>query len=143
MSIELVKDIEKEVTNPAVVTRKTKAREVAEKMKKQIEKDTRIVKGMFKNEELPGAPLSFSFLKYKEVPLKTYTFEDGKAYEVPFMIASHINNSCWYPVYKTFDDGDGRFRTKVGQKVRRFSFIPLDFISDFDMGNDIITVENI
>lgn len=141
MSNELVKDYEKEAV--VKTSKKSASKEIADKYKKQMQKDLRMVKGMFKNSELPGAPLTFGFLKYKEVPAKTYTFEDGGTYEVPYMIAQHINNSCWYPVYKTFEEGDGRFRQKVGQKVQRFSFIPLDFMEDLDTSNNIITVEHI
>lgn len=142
MSNELIKDLEKE-TAVVKTPKKNPAKESSDKRRKQMEKDLRMVKGMFKNTELPGAPLSFTFLKYKEVPVKTYTFEDGGTYEVPYMIANHINNNCWYPVYKTFDDGDGKFRQKIGQKVQRFSFIPLDFMEELDTSNDILTVEHI
>jgi hypothetical protein len=111
--------------------------------KKEIAKDTRIVKGIFKNNELPGAPLKFSFLKYKEVPLESYYFEDGKVYEVPYMIAHHLNNNCSYPIYQHVEEGDGKFRQKIGRKVQRFSFVPLDFIDESSLGRDIITVQNI
>ena len=111
--------------------------------KKRIEKDTRKVKGIFKNNEVQGAPVSFSFQRYKEIPLETYTFEDGVMYEVPYMIAHHLNNNGWYPVYQHIEEGDGKFRQKMGRKIQRFNFIPLDFIDESSLDKDIITVENI
>ena len=109
-----------------------------------LEKDRRMVKGMFKCDEQQGGMLKFHFKKYKEIPLKTYSFFDGQIYEVPYMIATHINNNCWYPVHSHLKDENGKVTTRVGEKIKRYSFIPLDFIiEDTNADKKIITVERV
>lgn len=110
-----------------------------------LEKDLKIVKGQFKSEESRGSTIKFHFRKHKEVPVKQYSFTDGEIYEVPYMVARHLNTSGWYPVHQHLQDANGRVSTKVGQKVRRYSFVPLDFLDleDHSAPSRIITVERV
>lgn len=111
----------------------------------QFEKDTKMVKGIFRCQEVPGGTLNFHFRKYKEVPLKHYSFLDGQIYEVPYMVATHITNNCWYPVHRYMQNEDGSVHTKIGQKVSRCRFEPLGFvdIEDFSEPSEIVTVERV
>jgi len=109
-----------------------------------LEKDARIVKGMFKCNEQQGGMLTFHFRKYKEIPIKTYTFFDGQIYEIPYMVAKHINNNCWYPIHKYLKDETGSVHSRIGEKIKRYSFIPLDFMEEENHADKrIITVERV
>lgn len=105
------------------------------------EKDMRIVKGMFKYDELRGGVLKFHYKKYKEVPLKNYELVDGQVYDLPYMVAKHLNNHCWYPVHQYMHDEAGKVTARIGEKIHRVSFIPLDFIDMEDNTKNIVTVE--
>ena len=97
-------------------------------------KDNKIVRGIFKFEEVPGGTISFPFRKYKKDRIKKYTFEDGKVYEIPLCVAKHLNNNGKYPVHQHAKDKDGLTIMNVGRSVHRFSFRSLDFtdMSDSD-----------
>jgi len=140
---EIATDIETTVKK-AISDVKKKKIKTKSKKELEIEKDTKIVKGVFRYTEIPGGTMKFSFRKYKEVPLKSYSLVDGQIYELPYMVAKHISNNCSYPIHRYMQDDNGNVHTKVGQKVSRCRFEPLDFIdtSDYDSPN-IITVERI
>lgn len=110
-----------------------------------IDRDLKTVKGMFKFYEIPGGMLEFYFRKYKSVPTKKYTFWDNQTYEVPLMVAKHLNSSGWYPIHRHAQNDDGTRSQVIGQKVRRYGFTPLDFIVDAEdeLKNSIVTVEKI
>lgn len=119
----------------------------ATKPKKVIKKDThwerdhKIVRGVFKNFELPGAPVTFSFSKYKGDPMMRYTLLDGETHELPYMIVKHINDNCRYPVNQYASDADGKPIHKVGKWIQRYGFYSTDF-SDESPKPSLITVEN-
>lgn len=110
------------------------------------EKDLKTVKGRFEFTEVAGkgAPMVFSFGSvYEDVPIKKYTLIDGEVYELPFMVAKHLNETGWYPVHHYAVDENGKPSTKIGQKIRRYGFFPIDFA---EVGQDekrIVTVERI
>lgn len=91
------------------------------------EEERKMVKGKFIFNECPKAILHFSFRKYKGDPIKKYSMRDGEVYEVPLVLARHLNNNCHFPsyTYKRSERGD-HFST-VSENIRRTTFQSLDF----------------
>lgn len=113
-----------------------------ERLHKLMEEESRMVKGVFKSYECPGGTATISVKKYPGQQPKTYTFLDGKEYEVPLWLARHLNgidvtaseikgkvNSCAYPVHAHhIDPATGVASVEVGTVRRRFGFQSLDFM---------------
>ena len=98
----------------------------SEQYKRELEKDKKMVKGKFFCHEPKGGNVKFFFKKYKEIPIKEYTFADGQDYEIPLMVAKHIND-CGWEVHSFLLDAQGNPAVGVGKKERRFTFQSLDF----------------
>lgn len=96
----------------------------------QRDRDNQIVTGRFVNNETSGGILRFTYLKHRGDKIKRYEFKDGEIYKVPRSVATHIANGCWYPIHHFKQTESGRPTQDIGQKKRRFDFIPLDFIMD-------------
>ena len=106
---------------PVVETLPLSRREEAElKRKAMRDKDREMVKGIFKDFECPGGQLSFSFKKYKEDPIETFTMVDGGIYTVPLGVAKHLNMNCHYPIHSYTVDAEGKPVQKVSEKVHRY-----------------------
>lgn len=101
-----------------------------EEMRKERDRENKTVKGVFRCFEPPGGSFKFSFKKYAGDPVKTYTMVDGETYEVPLMVAKHLNTNCWYPRHSHVMDANGNPTVDVGKKVRRCSFESLEFFSE-------------
>lgn len=63
--------------------------------KQKRERDHQMVKGIFKNLEMPGGSLKFPFRRYKEDGVKWYDFKHDQEYEIPFMVYEHLNKGCF------------------------------------------------
>jgi len=104
----------------------------APKTKKDLkymrDKDREMVRGIFRFFEVPGGTMAFSFRKYKEDEIETYTLNDGSIYTVPRGVAHHLSNNCWYPEHAYKMDDQGKPSVQVTRKKRRCSFEPLDFM---------------
>lgn len=116
----------------AVPKEKTKTRKITgkitkEEMRKMREKDNRIVSGVFRYHDCRGGKLKFSFKKYEGDPVEPYEMVDGKKYDVPFMVAEHLNKNCNYPKHAHVLDANGNPIVHVGENVQRCSFENLDF----------------
>lgn len=120
------------------------------------DKDREMVKGIFRDYEVPGGNTSFCFRAYKEDPVERYDFVDGQVYTIPLGVAKHLNKNCWYPEYeyaktdnKVIETGFGpNTAMRIGKKVRRFGFQSLDFIDSEDLlelgaPSKILTVESV
>lgn len=94
--------------------------------------DSQMVRGIFNFKECPRGKLTFSFHKYKWDPIKTYELQDGELYEIPLMVAKHLNTGCWYPTYNYQQDERGLPKVSFNEKVRRTSFQNLDFVDRKD-----------
>lgn len=114
------------------------------------EKDSRLVKGRFIYNELPGGALAFNFLLHKgDKPIR-YTMIDGHIYTVPLAVARHLNKNVAYPEYEHIPGEmmgaashleEGK-TMRVKRMIRRCSFEPLDFIADEELqGIDTSIVE--
>ena len=71
--------------------------------------------------------MTFHYKKYKGDDVKTYTLEDGKRYEIPLMVAHHLNRNCNYPRNQWLMDADGQYITDSGTPIQRCSFESLEF----------------
>jgi len=114
-----------------IITQETDPRKLKEKKIEELrEKDSTPVRGIFRNLEVKGAPLTFSFRKYKKDPVQTYTLQDENIYTLPLGVVKHLNNDCWYPQHEHTVTADGKPAISIKKKVRRFSFSPLDFVDE-------------
>ena len=97
-------------------------------LKHRQEKDSEMVRGIFRFHEVPGGQFSFNHRVYKEDQLASYTMKDGEVYTVPLGVARHLNTNCWYPSYNYKNDDNGRPVVSVAEKIRRCSFQSLEFV---------------
>lgn len=67
--------------------------------KAQFDYDHQMVRGIFRFHEVPGGYNEFFFRKYKEDKVQKYAMFDGQTYEIPQMVADHLNDNCKTPVY--------------------------------------------
>lgn len=97
------------------------------------ERDAKLVKGVFRYHEAPGAELKFVYRGYKgEHPVK-YVLRDAEIYSIPLGVARHINKNLWYPVHQWAVDERGAPIATVGQKIQRASFNSLEFLDSEDL----------
>jgi hypothetical protein len=118
------------------------------KWEKERIRDRQLVKGIFRFHEVPGGTLHFSYLKYKGDPIDKHSLTDGEVYTLPLGVARHLRTSGWYPVHRYIMDEKGHSLKAVGQKIKRYTFEPLDFIADEAMlketsDKQIITVQGV
>lgn len=110
------------------------------------EKDSRLVRGIFKNFETPGGEVRFVYRKYKGEEIKKYVLRDGETYSIPLGVAKHLNNNCNYPVHAYTTNEAGIPTMRVGKRVNRFGFQSLEFMGLDDLNpnpqqNVIVTAE--
>lgn len=118
-----------ETTGDFTVTKSAKDL-LREKIRKDWEEESRIVKGVYRCHEPRGGEVTFSFRKYEWDPVVKYTFRDGETYEIPLAVARHLNNDCNYVQHTNVLDEHGRPTKNVnGKKVSRMNFESLDFWS--------------
>lgn len=137
--------------------RKMTRGELAKKLDAMHERDNEKVTGIFRYIEHQGGTLRFMFKKYPQDELKKYEFTDGERYQIPRMVARHLNQGIHYTEYKHLDnnfgeqgirgainDGSGKLRGHMyaTRKVPRCEFRSLEFMDeDLDMvPNRIIEV---
>ena len=132
-----------ESIEPKNVTRNKKSlmskAEKEAKLKSQWMKDSEMVRGIFRYHECPGGVLGFPFLKYKYDEMQTYNLKDGEVYELPLMVAKHLNTNCWYPSYNYKNDVNGQPVVSLAEKVRRTSFQSLEFVDIEDQSMKSLT----
>lgn len=98
-----------------------------EELKAMREKDHKIVKGIFRCYEPRGGSMTFSYRKYKGDDVLKYTLVDGEIYDLPLMVAKHLNQNCWWPKHSHVLDANGNPSIEVGKKMQRCSFESLEF----------------
>lgn len=106
----------------------TKKKEASDLLASKHKEDSKLVKGTFKNLECPGGGLEFSFRMYPQDPLCLYKFEDGKAYEVPLVVAKHINQTCNERQHKYIIDVEGKKTVDVVKNRQRYQFLSNEFM---------------
>lgn len=97
-------------------------------LKYMRDKDREMVRGIFRFFEVPGGNMGFSFRKYKEDEIETFSLNDGEIYTIPRGVAHHLSNNCWYPEHNYKMDESGKPSMQITKKKRRCSFEPLDFM---------------
>ncbi len=91
---------------------KTKKQMSSDLLKKFIDEETVLVKGKFRNVEVPGGSQRIQIKKYPGVPMFDKVMEDGHIYEIPLYVARHLNgvdvtarqvngkiHTCEYPTH--------------------------------------------
>jgi hypothetical protein len=101
-------------------------------LKYQHDKDSQIVKGIFRFYECPGAMLSFVYRAYKEDDVERYDLQDGQVYSIPLGVARHLNKSGRYPIHAYKVNEDGTTSQHIGKKVARYGFQSLEFVDIAD-----------
>ncbi len=114
-------------------------------IQEQYERDSRMVRGIFKYYEVPNGVLRFSYKAYPQEQVKNYELFDGQIYSIPYGVAKHLNKNCWYPQMEYTFDKHGLPVQSLQRKIRRTSFQSLEFMPDEDEMHDtnILTVKQI
>lgn len=119
----------------AINTEAKNAPKTKKDLKYMRDKDREMVRGIFRFFEVPGGTMAFSFRKYKEDEIETYTLNDGSIYTVPRGVAHHLSNNCWYPEHAYKMDDQGKPSVQITKKKRRCSFEPLDFMDPSELAD--------
>lgn len=109
-------------------TKTTDAKKVKPNLRYQQDKDKQMVKGVFRNNEVEGGTLRFSYKAYKGDPVENYELVDGQTYTLPLGVAKHLNKNIWYPVHAYTLNEDGVPAKHLGKKVHRCGFQSLEFM---------------
>ncbi|MGD8305146.1 MAG: hypothetical protein PVF17_00700, partial [Ignavibacteria bacterium] len=91
------------------------------------QEDHKKVRGVFRSLKPAGGSLSFYFRKYKGDPIEKYVLEDGKEYELPLMVARHLNEDCYEQDKAYLLDANGDQIRSPGKRHHRFTFSQLEF----------------
>lgn len=119
------------MTTTTTTTKEKPRRSISAKaMESMRKKDNKIVKGVFRCFEPRGGNMTFSFKKYAGDEVLHYDMTDGDTYDIPLMVAKHLNNNCWYPKHAHVLDANGKASVGVGRKVHRCTFESLEFQFD-------------
>lgn len=121
------------------------------KLEAAKERDRELVTGIFRFIERPGSVLKFRFKKYADDPYEEYTLCDGQKYQLPRMVARHLNQNVHYVEYKKVDGimmeaapltGTEQQVAKMQsmKKIRRCEFMSLEFMDDDLIPSDLIEV---
>lgn len=97
-----------------------------EETRKTREEDNRVVSGIFRCYEPNGGSIKFHFKKHKG-DVYTKRMFDGTKYDVPMMVAKHLNKNCYYERHAHILDADGNPTIGTGKKIQRCSFESLEF----------------
>lgn len=121
------------------------------------EKNNKLVRGRFKDYEVPGGTLEFSFGPlYKGDKQYTYShingnaLKDGEVYDLPRCVAIHLNKNCWYPTFEhkpseSYIVGANPYSNtpQISKKTHRFGFQSLEFDGeDIGPAAPVFMVEN-
>ena len=72
---------------------------LADKIAKQKQYDDVVITGRFMNRRHPGSTVKLTYMKYNTDPVKWYTFEDGKVYDIPRGFVDQINEYYYKPAF--------------------------------------------
>lgn len=97
---------------------------IIEQMRKE---ESRLVKGIFQDNELKAGSITFPFKKYPGDRIEEYTLHDGQEYTLPLAVVRHLNSGCAYHGHHFVLDAQG-LPTKSSKKTHRFSFKEAEFM---------------
>jgi len=107
---------------------RAKKREIsASELKKMRDKDHIVVSGIFRCYEPRGGEMIFSYKKYKGDEVLQYKMKDVVEYQVPAMVAKHLNQNCYYNKHSYVLDSNGDKTICDGKKIHRCSFESMEF----------------
>jgi len=105
----------------------------SKKNKEQLRaRDSELVRGIFRYDEVPGGTLIFCYKKYKGDPVISYTLLDGEESEIPRGVAKHLVTTGSYAIHEYQTDTRGNPVVRIGRKKRRYSFESLGFFEDIE-----------
>ncbi len=108
----------------------------------QRDLDREMVTGKFIYHEVPGGVFEFVYKAHKGDDVEKFTFMDQGIYKIPRGVARHLNTNVWYPKYD-YVPGEAMMNAvtgttphgghvgrlmKITQKVRRVSFMSMEFL---------------
>lgn len=113
----------------------TKIKRQGEELKKAKDKcedarikDSKLVKGVFKNIEVPGGDLEFVYRGHRGDPIRSYHLRDGETYEIPLGVAKHINNNTKVAIHQYLVDIEGKPITAPGNYRQRYQFLSTEYM---------------
>lgn len=96
------------------------------KFEKQRQEESKLVKGIFQDNEVKGGCIEFPFRKFKGDPIVFYKLVDGGEYELPLAVVKHLNSNCFYAqdaYSKDLVTVDGKpMKNPNSKRFHRFSF---------------------
>lgn len=94
-------------------------------MEKMRQEDHRKVRGKFVFNEVKGGVVSFPYKKWRGDKVEWYTLRDGEVYELPIMVARHLNENCAIPEWELSPlmNSSGQLEKRIKRMDHRFSFI--------------------
>jgi hypothetical protein len=109
---------------------KEKKEEAKAKLNEQHKKNSKLVKGIFKNLECKGGIAQMHYREFPQDEIMYYTFEDGKAYDIPLGLAKHINNNCAIAPHDYLIDVDGNklVGPNKSKAQQRYEFISTEYM---------------
>jgi len=92
-----------------------------DKFEEMRKEDSRLIKGIFQDNEVKGGNRHFFFRKWKGDKVQEYKLYDGQEYELPLAVVKHLNSGCAVEQHSYLLGPDGK-HLKTGRKEHRFSF---------------------
>jgi hypothetical protein len=121
-------------------------RQLQLRLQSMRDKDRELIRGRFRYYECPGGVMKFAFKQYKGDPVQKYSLQDGDVVRLPLGVIRHLNKNCYYAVHEYAHDKNGNPMQRLGKKIQRCEFIPMEFVDIEDLspsGSDLITVEGL
>lgn len=106
---------------------KKKSKETIDKLAKE---NAKLVKGIFRNMEVPGGDLEFAYREFPGEPVRVYHFWDGQEYEIPLGVAKHINKNTKVGIrdYMRNAKGEKLLTSCIGGWRQRYTFTSSEFM---------------
>jgi len=103
-----------------------------DKIEKQKAYDDVVITGRFMNRRHPGSSVKLTYMKYMTDPVKWYTFEDGKVYDIKRGFADQINEYYYKPGFSQSQQQLDPNRPQsiicdVDTSEKLYAFVPVGF----------------
>lgn len=131
---------------PIPNAKKLTKEQLFKEIRRQRDRDSELVTGIFKNFETPGGTIEFMYKMYPQQENCYYILTDGERYKLPRGVWAHLSQNCFYLEHKhlpgeagqtgvrqAVNDGSARKLPVTPlhtRKVYRFGFMPLEFVDD-------------
>jgi len=103
-----------------------------DKIERQKAYDDVVITGRFMNRRHPGSTVKLTYMKYATDPVKWYTFEDGKVYDIKRGFADQINEHYYKPGFVQSQQQMDPNRpmsviSEVDTSEKLYAFVPVNF----------------